>query len=45
MKIAYFKRQNEEIVKLKYDFIHIVPPMRAVKAIEESSLVFKKGQI
>jgi len=34
---------KRELVELEYDFIHIVPPMRAAKAVHESMLGWQKG--
>jgi len=34
---------KRELVELEYDFIHIVPPMTAAKAVQESLLGWQKG--
>jgi len=34
---------KRELVELEYDFIHIVPPMTAAKAVHESKLGWQKG--
>ena len=34
---------KREIVELEYDFIHVVPPMTAAKAVHESKLGWQKG--
>lgn len=45
-KIATFKSEDDRLESIKYDFIHIVPPMRAVRAIRENSyLVNDKGWV
>lgn len=36
-KIATFKGEDGSSNSIKYDFIHIVPPMRAVRAVRENS--------
>ncbi len=41
-KRAYFKNRDEK-KEFEYDYIHIVPPLKAVKAIRESSLAILKG--
>lgn len=45
-KTATFKDENEGLNKINYDFIHIVPPMRTVKAVRENNyLVNDKGWV
>ncbi|QKF64306.1 NAD(P)/FAD-dependent oxidoreductase [Campylobacter corcagiensis] len=45
-KTATFKDENEGLNKINYDFIHIVPPMRTVKAVRENSdLANEKGWV
>ena len=39
----YDTTTKRELVELEYDFIHIVPPMRAAKAVHESMLGWQKG--
>lgn len=39
----YERVEKEEEVSLKYDFIHITPPMQAVDAIVNSPLAWQKG--
>ncbi len=39
----YDTTTKREIVELEYDFIHIVPPMSAAKAVHESLLGWQKG--
>ena len=34
---------KRELVELEYDFIHVVPPMTAAKAVHESKLGWQKG--
>lgn len=43
VKGEYDAIEHQEIVDMSYDFIHIVPPMGASKAIINSSLVWTKG--
>ncbi len=43
-KTAYFQKIDLSIIKIKYDFIHVVPPMKAVKAVRNSELVYKDGE-
>jgi sulfide:quinone oxidoreductase len=39
----YEMTTSTEMVELPYDFIHIVPPMKAVDAVANSSLAWTKG--
>ena len=39
----YDVTEHKKTVKMSYDFIHIVPPMSASKALVDSSLSWKKG--
>jgi len=39
----YDTTTKREIVELEYDFIHVVPPMTAAKAVHESLLGWQKG--
>ena len=34
---------HTEMIEMKYDFIHVVPPMRPVKSVAESLLGWQKG--
>jgi len=42
LKVASFATPDG-VVKRDYDFIHVVPPMRAVKAVRESTLAWQDG--
>ena len=39
----YTQVNHTEMVEMPYDFIHVVPPMRASKALEDSPLAWQKG--
>jgi len=41
---AHERIEKKEKVKLKYDFIHIVPPMKPSKAVSDSKLSWRKGR-
>ena len=40
---AYDSETKEELVEMEYDFIHVVPPMSAAKAVHDSPLGWQKG--
>ena len=42
-KMAYFNTQGEGRVEVPYDFINVVPPMRAADAVRNSSLPWQDG--
>ena len=42
-KIATFAAKNKK-VDIKYDFLHVVPPMQAPKVFRDSPLALKKGK-
>ncbi len=40
---AHFARPDGSMVQVPYDFIHVVPPMRAPDAVKNSDLAWKEG--